>query len=115
MMEIIWHPFASNDFDQIIFYYRNTFGIKTARKVRDTLHHDIYHLLISHPSLGFCETSLDNIDQLTYRSLVSGHIKIIYTVHNKYLYIHMLWDCRRNPELLQSEMKERKQNRTDDF
>ena len=108
MMEIIWHPFASNDFDQIIFYYRNTFGIKTARKVRDTLHHDIYHLLISHPSLGFCETSLDNIDQLTYRSLVSGHIKIIYTVHNKYLYIHMLWDCRRNPELLQSEMKERK-------
>ena len=55
------------------------------------------------------------IDQLTYRSLVSGHIKIIYTVHDKYLYIHMLWDCRRNPELLQSEMKERKQNRTDDF
>ena len=83
-------------------------GIKTAQKVRDTLHHDIYHLLISHPSLGFCETSLDNIDQLTYRSLVSGHIKIIYTIHDKYLYIHMLWDCRRNPELLQSEMKERK-------
>ncbi|WP_370861426.1 type II toxin-antitoxin system RelE/ParE family toxin [Parabacteroides faecis] len=107
-MEIIWHPLASNDFDQIIFYYRDTFGIKTARKVRDTLHHDIYHLLISHPSLGFCETSLDNIDQLTYRSLVSGHIKIIYTIHDKYLYIHMLWDCRRNPELLQSEMKERK-------
>ena len=48
------------------------------------------------------------IDQLTYRSLVSGHIKIIYTIHDKYLYIHMLWDCRRNPELLQSEMKERK-------
>lgn len=107
-MEIIWHPLASNDFDQIIFYYRDTFGIKTARKVRDTLHHDIYHLLISHPSLGFCETSLENIDQLTYRSLVSGHIKIIYTIHDKYLYIHMLWDCRRNPELLQSEMKERK-------
>lgn len=108
MMEIIWHPLASKDFDQIIFYYRDTFGIRTARKVRDTLHHDIYHLLISHPFLGFCETSLDNIDQLTYRSLVSGHIKIIYTIHDKYLYIHMLWDCRRNPELLQSEMKERK-------
>ncbi|KKB52656.1 hypothetical protein HMPREF1212_00811 [Parabacteroides sp. HGS0025] len=108
MMDIIWHPFAANDFDQIIFYYRDTFGTKTAQKVRDTLHHDIYHLLSSHPLLGFCETSLENIDQLTYRSLVSGHIKIIYTIHDKYLYIHMLWDCRRNPELLQSEIKGRK-------
>lgn len=41
-MKIIWHPFASNDFDQIIYYYRDAFGVKTAQKVRDTLHHDIY-------------------------------------------------------------------------
>ena len=107
MMNIIWHPFASNDFEQIIFYYRDTFGNKTARKVRDTLHHDIYHLLKSQPHLGFCETSLSGISQLTYRSLVSGHIKIIFSVHDKYIYIHMLWDCRRNPKQLLSEIKER--------
>lgn len=106
-MEIIWHPFASNDFDQIIYYYRDAFGVKTAQKVRDTLH-DIYHLLCLHPFLGFCETCLSDVDQLSYRSLVSGHIKIIYTVHDKYIYIHMLWDCRRNPKQLQSEIKERK-------
>ncbi len=104
-MKIIWHPFASNDFDQIIYYYRDAFGVKTAQKVRDTLHHDIYHLLCLHPFLGFC---LSDVDQLSYRSLVSGHIKIIYTVHDKYIYIHMLWDCRRNPKQLQSEIKERK-------
>ena len=103
-MEIIWHPFASNDFDQIIYYYRDTFGVKTAQKVRDTLH----HVLCLHPFLGFCETCLSDVDQLSYRSLVSGHIKIIYTVHDKYIYIHMLWDCRRNPKQLQSEIKERK-------
>ncbi len=103
-MKIIWHPFASNDFDQIIYYYRDAFGVKTAQKVRDTLHHDIYHLLCLHPFLGFCETCLSDVDQLSYRSLVSGHIKIIYTVHDKYIYIHMLWDCRQ----LQSEIKERK-------
>ena len=90
-MKIIWHPFASNDFDQIIYYYRDAFGVKTAQKVRDTLHHDIYHLLCLHPFLGFCETCLSDVDQLSYRSLVSGHIKIIYTVHDKYIYIHMLW------------------------
>ena len=107
-MKIIWHPFASNDFDQIIYYYRYAFVVKTAQKVRDTLHHDIYHLLCLHPFLGFCETCLSDVDQLSYRSLVSGHIKIIYTVHDKYIYIHMLWDCRRNPKQLQSEIKERK-------
>ena len=107
-MKIIWHPFASNDFDQIIYYYRDAFGVKTAQKVRDTLHHDIYNLLCLHPFLGFCETCLSDVDQLSYRSLVSGHIKIIYTVHDKYIYIHMLWDCRRNPKQLQSEIKERK-------
>ena len=107
-MKIIWHPFASNDFDQIIYYYRDAFGVKTAQKVRDTLHHDIYHLLCLHPFLGFCETCLSDVDQLSYRSLVSGHIKIIYTVHDKYIYINMLWDCRRNPKQLQSEIKERK-------
>lgn len=74
-MEIIWHPFASNDFDQIIYYYRDTFGVKTAQKVRDTLHHDIYHLLCLHPFLGFCETCLNGVDQLSYRSLARVTLK----------------------------------------
>ena len=31
-MKIIWHPFASNDFDQIIYYYRDAFGVKQLKK-----------------------------------------------------------------------------------
>jgi negative regulator of genetic competence, sporulation and motility len=38
---------------------------------------------------------------LEYRSLVVDKVtKIIYTVHQEYVYVHLLWDVRRDEESL---------------
>ena len=105
-MKLICHPLAMDDFKQIIEYCHLNFGIHTARKVRDKYRNDI-NLLKEEPNLGFEEYLLKNCGTLEYRSLVIKNTKVIYTIHPDYIFIHMLWNCRRQPESLQSEVSKR--------
>lgn len=105
-MKLIWHPLAIEDFKQIIAYCSLNFGIHTAKRIRDKYRNDI-NLLKTQPHLGFQETLLKNVGTLEYRSLIISHIKVIYTVHTDYIYIHILWNCQRLPESLKSEVEKR--------
>lgn len=106
-MKLIWHPLALEDFIQIIQYCRLSFGIHIARRIKNKYRKDI-NLLKTQPHLGFVDPLFINEGQLEYRSLIIKTSKIIYTIHTNYIYIHMIWDCRRQPESLSSEIYKRK-------
>jgi len=98
MMKLIWHPLALQDMQEIMTYCRETFGRTTAGKVRNRLKHDAA-LLKTHPQLGHPEEELnDESDPLVYRSLLSAPTKIVYSIHNDYIFIHLLWSTLRDPE-----------------
>lgn len=107
-MKLIWHTLALEDFAHIIEYCHHSFGHITAQKVRDKYKADI-HLLKTQPYLGFVEPLLSGQGTLEYRSLVVENTKVIYTIHTDYIYIHLLWNCRRQPASLSSEMSKRKE------
>lgn len=95
-----WHPKASTDLNRIVWYCSQKFGKSTARQVRNHIWHDA-ELLQSHPQLGQVEPLLAGCTSLEYRSLVVDKVtKIIYTVHREYVYIHLLWDVRRDEDFL---------------
>jgi plasmid stabilization system protein ParE len=95
-----WHPKASTDLNRIVWYCSQKFGKSTARQVRNHIWHDA-ELLQSYPQLGQVEPLLAGCTSLEYRSLVVDKVtKIIYTVHREYVYIHLLWDVRRDEDFL---------------
>lgn len=59
----------------------------------------------SFPLLGAKELSLED-EALAYRYLAISHNKILYTVEDHYIYIHLLWDCRQDPSRLVSLIKD---------
>ena len=105
-MRLIWHPLAMDDFKQIIEYCRLNFGKHISRKIRAKYKKDI-SLLKEQPYLGFEEPLLKELNLLQYHSLIINNTKVIYTVHSDYIFIHVLWNCRRQPESLKSELRKR--------
>ena len=105
-MRLIWHPLALDDLSQVTQYCRHNFGIHIAKKVKDRYQNDV-SLLKNHPLLGFIDPFLIDFGTLEYRSLVVENTKIIYTAHTDYIYIHLIWDCRRQPESLRTEISKR--------
>ena len=85
-----WHPQALDEFVAILQYCEEMFGWNTARK-----------------DMGRDEDLLKNKDGLKYRSLALPPTKIIYTIHSSYIYIHALWNTRRNPDDLSEILKDR--------
>ena len=92
-MNLIWHPLALDDLAQIIGYCCHNFGMQTAKRVRTKYRSDI--------------NLLKDVGSLEYHSLIIDCTKVIYTIHPEYVYIHILWNCRRQPERLCSEIENR--------
>lgn len=96
MKEVRWHPEAMADLEAILRYCKQEFGSAVARKIRDKILHAV-GLLKLHPSLGAVESLLTGCTSLEYRSLQAGaYTKIVYSVHEDYVYIHLLWDTRQD-------------------
>lgn len=105
MRELRWHHLAIEEMKRIVEYCHLTFGGRTAKEVRNRLRHDV-RLLKTQSNLGYPEPEL-SLPELQIRSLVVGPTKIIYSVHQEYIYIHLLWSMRRSPESLKKEMDKR--------
>lgn len=103
---IVWHPEAKEDLRKILIYCRDEFGKETARKVRERILNAVANLSF-HPQLGFKEESLANITSLTYRSLIVRQTKVVYSVHETHIFIHLLWNTWRNPSKLSPLTRER--------
>lgn len=109
-MKLKWNPHAIEDQRAIVAYCRKQFGPIVSIEVREKIRHSA-KLLKSHPHLGRVEPLLVGCTSLEYRSLVVDKVtKIIYTVHREYVYIHLLWDVRRDeghlPQMTQHRYQE---------
>ena len=102
-----WHPEASSDLTSITRYCNLKFGRKVAKEVRDKIVKDV-ELLPAYPKLGSIERLLIGCTSLEYRSLLSGkQTKIIYSIHDDYVYIHLLWDVRQDESRLSGKVVQR--------
>lgn len=88
----------------LLSYLKVTFGLSIASRVKSELEEKIF-LLKSFPNMGTIELLLEE-EPLTYRYLVVKHNKILYTVEDDYIFIHLLWDCRQDPLRLTGIIKE---------
>lgn len=88
----------------LFYYLKITYGLQVASRVRDEIEEKIF-LLKSFPNMGAIELLLEG-ELSTYRFLVIKHNKIIYTVEDEYIFIHLLWDCRQDPCRLEDSIKD---------
>ena len=88
----------------LLSYLKVTYGFSLASRVKDELEEKIF-LLKAFPNMGTIELLLEEAP-LTYRYLVVKHNKILYTVEDNYIFIHLLWDCRQDPYRLIGLVKE---------
>jgi len=90
---IIWSPEAQRQFNAILRYYNHRNKSKTySWKLRNLLQENI-QLLQKQPYLGKRLSNYDNC-----RVLLVSHYHLFYEVCNNSVYIHDIWDGRRNPK-----------------
>lgn len=93
-MEVIWHQQAIDQLEEALDYCLKQFGEKVAERVANKVDRDI--ILLSHnPYMGVVEEALRGTS--CFRAIVEGPAKLIYTVEDGYIFIHLFWDCRQDP------------------
>ncbi|WP_075965978.1 type II toxin-antitoxin system RelE/ParE family toxin [Parabacteroides massiliensis] len=103
-MEIRSSKLFKRQVADLVCYLKVTFGKRIAFRVKNEIEEKVF-LLKLFPNMGTVESLLEE-EPLVYRYLVIKHNKILYTVEENYVFIHLLWDCRRDPIHLMDLIKE---------
>ena len=103
-MEIRSSKLFKRQVADLVCYLKVTFGKRIAFRVKNDIEEKVF-LLKLFPNMGTVESLLEE-EPLVYRYLVIKHNKILYTVEENYVFIHLLWDCRRDPIHLMDLIKE---------
>lgn len=101
-MRIVWHEKARQQLADELDYCLEQFGRKAVIRLLDSLDRD-ESLLSANPYLGRIEPLLE-MKESSFRSLVERHFKLIYTVEADYIFIHILWNCRQEPNDLAEQL-----------
>lgn len=102
-MVLKWEPLAQKRMKEIIEYYLEVAGLRTAKKFREQFIEAANRLLIF-PNMGSIEYELEGITPYIYRSIVVGrNYKIIYRIENEVIFIFTIWDCRQDPTKMKDE------------
>jgi hypothetical protein len=96
---IIWTKIADEIFTRVLEFYVERNGSKTYSRKLNKEVGEIIYLLRKNPFLG-TKTDINGI-----RVLIKGDYKIFYQIHSKELVIHLVWDCRQNPDDLKGIFK----------
>ncbi|MBP3641231.1 MAG: type II toxin-antitoxin system RelE/ParE family toxin [Parabacteroides sp.] len=102
-MEVIWHRKAQEQFENAMDYCLKQFGRRAAKRIVDKIDKDVL-LLSANPYMGAIEESLQKLAEFRY--IVEGPAKLIYTVEDGYIFIHLYWDCRQDPGHLMELIKD---------
>lgn len=100
-MVIKWTPLAVQSLRDIFDFYVPQTGHDKALQIVAALRDETRYLLIF-PEMGRRE-SIEGIDK-GYRSIIKDNFKIYYTIQSKYILISLVWDTRRNPNLLKRHL-----------
>lgn len=96
-MVIKWAPIAKQNLQDIYYFYLPNIGRKKALEIVKWIKDETKYLLVF-PQLGPFEM-IDGMPT-SYRYIIKRHWKIYYTIEDKYIRIAVVWDTRRNPEML---------------
>lgn len=93
---IIWTSLADRIFTGILEFYVERNGSKLySRKLNNELQ-TLLKILAKQPYTGL-KTDFHGI-----RVIIKSNFKIFYEVRKDELVVHLVWDCRQNPELLRN-------------
>lgn len=99
-MNVLFTDTAIEQLKTIFDYYKFNAGVAPAKKITKQII-DKTLLLEKYPRLGVIETLLSNY-KYEIRFLVEGNYKILYWIEEPMIYIAAVFDCRQNPEHIES-------------
>lgn len=99
---VIWSPDALQDMEELYDFYADK-NLNAAAKIHNEIMDEVA-LLESNPMLGAIEETLKHRVK-TYRSLVvsKGRFKALYFIENETIFISGIWNCKQNPEKMESQ------------
>lgn len=96
---IIWTDRADKTFTKILEFYVERNGSKTYSHKLNKEVQAILSVLSKQPHLG-AKTEKEG-----YRVFIRGNYQIFYEVDETHIFVHLIWDCRQNPESLNISFK----------
>lgn len=105
MVKVKWQSSAKEDLRKICFYYRY---VKQSVNVASNIKQAMFATardLENFPELGARELSLSCTDVCFRYLVVWHHYKMIYFHEADVCHIVAIWDCRNNPDKLDSKIK----------
>jgi toxin YoeB len=98
---IIWTIQADYIFTKILEFYIERNGSKTYSRILNDRIQSLVKIISKQPFIG-SKTNFEDI-----RVFTQSDYKIFYQIDNHYIIIHLIWDCRQNPESLKLRNHER--------
>lgn len=92
---VIWSEVALKDLETIYFFIAQN-SIHAANTIIDDLYNKTRQLSMK----GFAESGQVDDVNAKYRRLIEGNYKILYSISEKEIIIHGVYDSRQNPKKL---------------
>ena len=101
---IVWSPNALQDMEELYDFYAEK-NLNAAARIHNQIIDEVV-LLENNPMLGALEETLKHRVK-AYRSLVvsNGRFKALYFIENETIFIAGIWNCKQNPEKMESMYK----------
>lgn len=90
--KIIWTDRADKTFTKVLEFYIERNGSKTYSRKLNREIQTLLTVLSKQAHLG------TKTEKQRCRVFIRGNYKIFYEVDETHLIVHMIWDCRQNPE-----------------
>ena len=105
MIRVEWLEPARRQLQEIFDYYSLVADGKVAKKISGNIIEKA-RILIRNPRGGRREDLLEDQPE-EFRRLVDGNYKIVYYIENDAVYISNVFDCRRDPEVLRTNVNKK--------
>lgn len=102
-LRVIFSIQAKSDLEIIFDYYKNNASLKVAQSIIKNII-NIAKNLKFYPNIGQIDTTLDFSD-FKLQFIIYKNYKIIYSVTEKGILIHTIFDTRQNPENIVNKFK----------
>ncbi len=102
VLKIIWTQTAISQLKQIFTFYQDIANSSVAQRIIDGIIERAI-LLETYPNAGQKEELLKSRAN-NYHYLIEGNFKIIYWIDNDLIKIATVFDCRKDPSKLETEV-----------
>ena len=103
MRQVIWTSFAIVELKNIYLYYKLISNKRIANKIKNEILLATKKL-VNHSFIGQIEENLIDLN-FGHRYIVQGNYKIIYLIIDESIFITDVFDCRQNPQKINSHSK----------